>query len=126
LAVSELKSFNTNLKIEDLGWEMEIEALKIALKKMIIEECDKDIEVENISDDEQLIGGGDLDLDSLDALQISMCVQKQYGVRIENGPAARKALRSVSSLAKTILADANFSGASPSEKSLSNQTEKNS
>lgn len=104
---------------------MDIEALKIALKKMIIEECDKDIEVENISDDEQLIGGGDLDLDSLDALQISMCVQKQYGVRIENGPAARKALRSVSSLAETILADANFSEGGLPGKSLSNQTEKN-
>ncbi|GAB1263664.1 hypothetical protein NBRC116493_31820 [Aurantivibrio infirmus] len=83
---------------------MDIEELKIALKKMIIEECDKDIEVNDISDDEQLIGGGDLDLDSLDALQISMCVQKQYGVRIENGPAARKALRNVTSLAETILA----------------------
>ncbi|MGI1677138.1 MAG: acyl carrier protein [Cellvibrionaceae bacterium] len=75
------------------------------LKKMIIEECDKDIEPEEIKDDEQLIGGGDLDLDSLDALQISMSVQKKYGVRIENGPDAKKALRTVDSLAEKILAD---------------------
>ncbi|MGH1472572.1 MAG: phosphopantetheine-binding protein [Cellvibrionaceae bacterium] len=75
------------------------------LKKMIIEECDKDIEPEDIKDNEQLIGGGDLDLDSLDALQISMSVQKNYGVRIENGPDAKKALRTVDSLAEKILTD---------------------
>lgn len=77
------------------------ELIKI-LKQMIVTECDKEIEPETIGDDEQLIGGG-LDLDSLDALQIAMWVQKQYGVRIENGPAARKALRSVSTLADTVL-----------------------
>ena len=70
---------------------------------MIVTECDKEIEPESIGDDQQLIGGG-LDLDSLDALQISMWVQKNYDVRIENGPAARHALRSVNTLADTILA----------------------
>lgn len=78
--------------------------LKHTLKQMIIEECDKDMDAAEIGDDQQLIGGG-LDLDSLDALQISMWVQKHYGIRIENGPAARKALRSVNSLADLILAE---------------------
>ena len=75
--------------------------LKLILKEMIVTECDKDIAPEDIRDDEQLIGGR-LDLDSLDALQISMWVQKHYGLRIENGPEARKALRSVNSLAELI------------------------
>ena len=79
------------------------EALKQALKLMIIDECDKDVEVSEISDDEQLIGGP-LDLDSLDALQICMAVKKQYGVRIEGGPDARRALQSVQTLAETIQA----------------------
>ncbi|MEX1032718.1 MAG: phosphopantetheine-binding protein [Cellvibrionaceae bacterium] len=78
--------------------------LKTILKKMIIEECDKDLAVADIDDDVQLIGG-ELDLDSLDALQISMWVQKNYGIRIENGPAARSALRSVNSLAELITAE---------------------
>lgn len=80
---------------------MDSAELKVILKKMIIEQCDKDMTVDEIADGEQLIGGG-LDLDSLDALQISMWVQKQYGIRIENGPAARSALRSVNSLADLI------------------------
>lgn len=78
------------------------EQLKQALKLMIIEECDKDVEADDILDDEILIGGP-LDLDSLDALQICMAVKTQYGVRIEGGPDARKALQSVQSLADTII-----------------------
>ncbi|GAB1259173.1 acyl carrier protein [Aurantivibrio plasticivorans] len=82
---------------------MDKQELIATLKEMIVEECDKDMEPSEIGTEEQLIGGG-LDLDSLDALQISMWVQKTYDVRIENGPAARKALRSVDSLADTIIA----------------------
>jgi len=84
---------------------MDITELKLILKQMIIDECDKDLNPEEINDDEQLIGGR-LDLDSLDALQISMWVQKNYGIRIENGPEARRALRSVESLAQLILLEA--------------------
>lgn len=82
---------------------MDKQELIATLKAMIVEECDKDMDPNEIGTEEQLIGGG-LDLDSLDALQISMWVQKTYDVRIENGPAARKALRSVDSLADTIIA----------------------
>ena len=78
------------------------QALKQALKAMIVEECDKEIEPEQIGDDEQLIGGA-LALDSLDALQICMAVKNRWGVRIESGPAARRALQSVNALAATIV-----------------------
>ena len=76
--------------------------LKNDLKKLIVVECDKDIEPDNIDDDAILIGG-DLDLDSLDALQISMAIKQKYGVSIEGGPEARRALKSVNSLADTII-----------------------
>jgi acyl carrier protein len=82
----------------------DIEELKRALKAMIVKECDKEIAPEAISDHEQLIGGP-LQLDSLDALQICMAVQDRYGVRIEDGPKARRALRNVDALAATILAE---------------------
>jgi acyl carrier protein len=78
-------------------------ALIAALKAMIVAECDKDIDPSDIDDDAQLIGG-DLDLDSLDALQISLAVKKEYGVRIEGGPNARKAMASVAALADFIIA----------------------
>jgi acyl carrier protein len=79
--------------------------LKDALKRMIIAECDSDLSADEIGDDEQLIGNA-LGFDSLDALQICMAVQTQYGVRIEGGRDTRKALRSINSLAETIRAAA--------------------
>ena len=75
-----------------------------ALKVLIIEECDKDIEADELDTDEMLIGGP-LELDSLDALQICMSVMDNYGVRIEGGPEARAALQSVRTLAETIAAE---------------------
>jgi acyl carrier protein len=84
----------------------EHEILKLQLKRLIVVECDKEIEADEIGDDELLIGGR-LDLDSLDALQIIMAVKNSFGVRIEGGPVARQALRSVTSLADTILAKRN-------------------
>ena len=80
---------------------MDIETLKQDLKVMIIEECDKDIEPDEIDSDAPLIQG-ELDLDSLDVLQICMEVKNRYGVRIEGNTAARKALKSVTTLAEVI------------------------
>jgi acyl carrier protein len=80
-----------------------MDALKTALKMMIVRECDKDIEPAAITDDEPLIGGP-LALDSLDALQICMAVKDNYGVRIEAGPDARRALANINALAQTIFA----------------------
>jgi acyl carrier protein len=82
---------------------LELQPLKLALKTMIVKECDKDIAPESITDDELLIGGP-LDLDSLDALQICLAVKDRWDVRIEGGPDSRKALASVAALAQTIIA----------------------
>jgi acyl carrier protein len=82
--------------------ELDPNDLKVALKALIVKECDKDFEPESIEDAERLIGGR-LELDSLDALQISMAVKDRYGVRIEGGPDSRRALASVDSLAEFIL-----------------------
>lgn len=78
--------------------------LQAALKQLIVRECDKHIDPAQIDDEEQLIGGA-LGLDSLDALQICMAVLDRYGVRIEDGPKARRALASVRALADTVAAE---------------------
>jgi acyl carrier protein len=82
---------------------MDLQALKSALKCLIVKECDKDVAPESIDDEEQLIAGR-LGFDSLDALQICLAVKDRYGVRIENGPDARRALANISALAATIAA----------------------
>jgi acyl carrier protein len=84
--------------------DLEISTLVPVLKALIVKECDKDFAAESIDDNERLIGGR-LELDSLDALQISMAVKDRYGVRIEGGPDSRKALATVTALAEFIIAE---------------------
>lgn len=84
---------------------MDREQLKKDLKKMIVTECQKDVDPESITDEQQLIGGGGaLDLDSLDALQISMAVNQRYKKRIDGNNETRNALASINALADFILA----------------------
>lgn len=55
--------------------------------------------------DEPLFGpDARLDLDSLDALQLSMAIQKRYGVRMPDSKETRRALQSLAHLADHLLA----------------------
>ncbi len=72
---------------------------RLALKQLIIDECDKDFAAETIDDDELLFGENSrLQLDSLDALQLSMALQRQYGIRLADSKALRRAFATVATL----------------------------
>lgn len=75
-----------------------MDALKLELKELVIEECEQDVEPSEIEDDANLIRG-DLDLDSLDVLQICMAIKTRYGVRIEGSAMSRKVLKTINTLA---------------------------
>ncbi len=54
------------------------------LKEMIIEVLDlEDVDVEEIIDDEPLFVEG-LGLDSIDALEIGLALQKRYGIKLKS------------------------------------------
>ena len=83
---------------------MDREQLKRDLKRLLVEECQKEFSPEAIADDAILMGpDGGLNFDSLDALQISMAVQQRYGKRIEGNTKTRTALTSINTLADFIL-----------------------
>jgi acyl carrier protein len=85
---------------------MELEALKQELKQLLIDECDLDLPVAALSDEEPLLGSaGRLGLDSLDALTISLAVKDRYGKRIDAGNETRNALTTIATLAQFILAE---------------------
>ena len=84
---------------------MDRELLKAELKALIVRECQKEVAPESLGDDEVIMGAKSrLQLDSLDALQISLAVQQKYGRRIEGNNETRNALASVNALADFILA----------------------
>lgn len=70
------------------------------LKAHLLAAVDKDEPAGGLRDDEPLFGEGSrLNLDSLDALQISMAIQKKYGVRMPDSKETRRALVSLIALA---------------------------
>ena len=78
------------------------EALIEFLKKMIIDTLKlEDITVEEIGDDTPLFREG-LGLDSLDALELVVAIEKNFNVIIEDENVGKKAFESISTLARFI------------------------
>jgi len=83
---------------------MDIDELKYKLKEMIIEECEKeDITPDEIANDVELFSQhSGLELDSLDALQISMGLQNNYGIRLADSKDFRRVVTTINELASYI------------------------
>jgi len=68
------------------------------LKKLVVENCVLKIKPEEIGDETPLFGPGSVGLDSLDALQLTVAIEQQYGIVINDAEVARQALQSLGSL----------------------------
>lgn len=80
-------------------------SLQLEVKQMIIEALDlEDIEAEEIDDDDALFVDG-LGLDSIDALEIGLALQKRYGIKLKaDSEETKKHFASVNALAALIQA----------------------
>ncbi len=73
--------------------------LKTELKLLIIETLKlEDVPLEEIEDDQPLFGEG-LELDSIDALELTVALEKRYGLAIPDEAVGKKAFASVAALA---------------------------
>ncbi|MFZ1054945.1 MAG: phosphopantetheine-binding protein [Opitutaceae bacterium] len=72
------------------------------LKQIIVETLRlDDVAPEGIPEDEPLIGGS-LSLDSIDALELVVRLEKEFGIKIASSEEARRALGSVAALARFV------------------------
>lgn len=79
-----------------------MEQLKQELKAQLIEALNlEEITPEDIDSSAPLFGEG-LGLDSIDALEIILLLEKSYGIRLENPAAAREIFFSVDTLVEFI------------------------
>jgi acyl carrier protein len=74
------------------------------LSALVLEATEKTLEGTPLAPDEPIFGPqARLALDSLDALQVSMALQKRYGVRLTDSKETRRILSCVGNLADFLL-----------------------
>jgi acyl carrier protein len=77
--------------------------LAARLKVLIVDTLRLDDAVpDDIPDDEPLLGSSRLGLDSIDALELVVCFEKEFGIKIGSSEESRRALTSVTALAAYI------------------------
>jgi len=80
------------------------DALIAELTALILEATEKTLDGPPLAADEPIFGSDSrLALDSLDALQVSMALQKRYGVRLLDSKETRRILACVGNLADHLL-----------------------
>jgi len=79
-------------------------ALKQEIKRLMVENLMLQVSPEEIADSQPLFGPGSVGLDSVDALQLVVALDKAYGLKIADSEAARRILQSVDSMAAAVAA----------------------
>tara|TARA_R110002124_G_scaffold216789_3_gene382488 strand:- start:322 stop:579 length:258 start_codon:yes stop_codon:yes gene_type:complete len=80
-----------------------MENLKENLKKQLIEQLNlEDISVEDIADDAVLFSEEGLGLDSIDALELIVLLEKYYHIQVVDPEHGKVAFRSINSMAEYI------------------------
>jgi len=78
--------------------------LKLEIKKLIVENLMLQMAPEQIGDDQLLFGPESLGLDSVDALQLVVALDKSYGLKIPDPASAREVLQNVGTMAAAVAA----------------------
>jgi acyl carrier protein len=82
---------------------MDLLDVRRRLKELIVAELNLEGKTPADIDDAAPLFGAGLGLDSLDALQLAMSVEEQFGVRVPEGDEARPIFASVNALADHII-----------------------
>jgi acyl carrier protein len=80
----------------------DVNALRERIKKLMVENLMLQMTPAEIGDDQPLFGPGSLGLDSVDALQIVVALDKHFGLKIRDPEAAKAILRSVNTMAAAV------------------------
>lgn len=78
--------------------------LRDEIRALMVENLMLQVSASEIGDEQPLFGPGGLGLDSVDALQLVVALDKNYGLKIADPAAAREILQSVNTIAAAVRA----------------------
>jgi acyl carrier protein len=81
---------------------MQGEELRLRIKEVMVEELMLDYQAEEIGGKTSIFGAHGLGLDSVDALQLVVALEKHFGLKIADSSAAKGILENVESIAAEI------------------------
>lgn len=82
--------------------ETKLAEIREKLKVLLVDQLSlDDVEPEEIKDDEELFGEG-LGLDSLDAVEIVVMLQRNFGMEVKDMEKSREVFRTISTLAEYV------------------------
>ena len=77
-------------------------ALREQIKSLMVENLMLQVTAAEIGDDQPLFGPGSLGLDSVDALQLVVALDKNFGLKVPDPAAAKQILQSVNTIAAAV------------------------
>ena len=80
----------------------DLDELKKKIKRLMVENLMLQVTAEEIGDDQPLFGPGSIGLDSVDALQLVVALDKNFGLKIPDPGAAKEILHSVNTMAAAV------------------------
>lgn len=78
------------------------DALKSRIKDLMVENLMLQVSSSEIGDEQPLFGPDSLGLDSVDALQLVVALDKTFGLKIPDPAAARQILQNVNSIVQAV------------------------
>ena len=77
--------------------------LRQRIKSMMVENLMLQVAATEIGDEQALFGPGSLGLDSVDALQLVVALDKNFGLKVPDPAAAKEILQSVTTIAAAVM-----------------------
>src|SRR5438105_14845562 len=81
----------------------DVKAVKERIKSLMVENLMLPVSAAEIADDQLLFGPGSLGLDSVDALQLVVALDKNFGLKVADPAAAREILQSVNTIVNAVM-----------------------
>ena len=76
------------------------------LKQLLMDNCMLRVAPEEILEETPLFGADSLGLDSIDALQLTVAIERSYGIAIKDPAIARRVLKNLATLRQWLNAEA--------------------